>query len=214
MKRFEFFIDKNQIEWIFNKPIRNKYDILIIVIKTVKIMLLNLAVEESIRAGRIILQVSDMSRLFFVSEHKIFSICFPFFVQFVKGKFRFYSHSHENIDSKTTSDLLSLLIGENEIGVLEHLDVLDFAEPIVDACAFDSQLWALFRDLLIYENGYIRYDYDTARSNGHKHPLNHLDVFYSPSATFKLGMQHTINHDYFTDILDIATNCHYVISAK
>ncbi len=60
------------------------------------------------------------------------------------------------------------------------------------------------------EDGYVRFDRDEDRVNGHYHPLDHLDVFYSNKATFKLGLRAHLDESQFLDILDIGTECHYL----
>jgi hypothetical protein len=67
------------------------------------------------------------------------------------------------------------------------------------------------------EDGYIRYDmnevgYKEAKEKGfeHRHPLNHLDVFYTSKATFKLGLKKAIINDEFIDYLNIKTDCKYL----
>lgn len=209
MKRYIFGIDEYQAKWAFS-PIRNRRDIVSLLMKTVKVMLINTPVDETIRAGTIVLIVSKMSRLFYVSEAKVFSISFPLFVQEIEDSLIFKSHGHPDVNSKVSSDILALLESD---GIFDTPEVLSFAEPISDACAYDLDLWALFRDLLIAEDGYIRYDYDEVREDGHRHPLNHLDIFYSTSATFKLGLNEKLDHENFANILDLNTDCHYVSPA-
>lgn len=206
MKRFSFGIDKYQAEWIF-APIRSRQDALVILLKVIKILLINQSPAPEQTTGQIVLAVSKMSRVFFVSDAKVYSLTFPFFVTEKEGVFSFKSHSHPNIDHRVTSDLLSLLEAPR---VFLSDEVLEFAELVDDIAQFDLQIWSLFRDLLISEEGYIRYDYDEVHENGHHHPLNHFDVFFSNSSTFKLGLHSRTDIDAFIDLLDNNTECHYV----
>jgi hypothetical protein len=206
MKRYTFGIDKYQAEWIF-APIRSRQDALIILLKVVKILLLNQPPLEEQTAGQIVLAVSKMSRIFFVSEAKVYSLAFPFFVTEKDGIFSFKTHSHSSIDHRVSSDLLSLLEAPKTFSSNE---VLEFAESIDDIAQFDLQIWALFRDLLMSEEGYIRYDYDEEHQNGHHHPINHFDVFFSNNSTFKLGLHSRTDINAFIDLLDSNTECHYV----
>ena len=95
---------------------------------------------------------------------------------------------------------------------------LDFIAPI---CEFEENcnefFWAFLRELLLMEDGYIRYDFDSEhfseykkRGEDHKHPENHYDLFYSTQATFKLGLENKIKDTELIDLLNINTNCKYI----
>lgn len=124
--------------------------------------------------------------------------------------------------SATRTEVQEIGLPERASGVLltlqskqKHQSTLDlrnleFAESVDDIAQFDLRIWALFRDLLISEEGYIRYDYDEEHENGHHHPINHFDVFFSNSSTFKLGLHSRTDIDAFIDLLDSNTECHYV----
>lgn len=205
MKNFTFQLDVNQAEWVF-KPIRTKLDVINILMRVIKIMLSYQIPAKTQIAGHFNLSVDVMSRLFFVSQKKFYSINFPFLVSGELGNFRFYNHHHQDINSKSTSSILGFI---NEDGIFDEPDVLDFAVPVVGASSDDIDLWALLRELLLWEEGYIRYDDDPVHDNGDLHPRYHLDVFYSSAATFKLGFRKSIEHVAFADILDVNTNCRF-----
>ena len=206
MKRFTFSIDKYQAQWALS-PIRAKRDVIGLLMRSIKMMSIGINEPTDTAAATVVLIVSKMSRLFFISPKRIFSINFPFFVMEESGGLRFRSHAHKNIDSKATSDILALL--ENE-ELLNSFEILRFAEPILDACAADEHIWSLFRELLLVEDGYIRYDHDEERADGHRHPLHHLDVFYSNGSTFKLGLPSAIGSRDLEDLLDLGTDCHFI----
>lgn len=206
MKRFDFPIDRHQSQWVF-APIRTKKEALTLLIKATKAMLAPTAIKKEEQTGSITLIISKMSRLLFHSSNKTFSIAFPFLVREDKTGIYFYSHEHPNIDSKTTSDILALL---DQPYLFDTKDVLEFADPICSACDIDVDLWCLFRNLLLLEDGYIRYDDDRERVNGHKHPRHHLDFFYSQGTTFKAGLRRNISDGELIDILNIETDCHYL----
>ena len=42
------------------------------------------------------------------------------------------------------------------------------------------------------------------------HPINHYDIFYSNSATFKLGFEKKLELEKFIDMLDITTDQFFV----
>lgn len=205
MKRYEFPIDAYQALWI-SKVIRSKRDVISLLMRSMKIMLLP-AIPAPGAVGSIVLAIDKMSRLFFVLDDKIFSINFPFVALESGGALAFRSIHHSDINSMVTSQVLSLLDIDN---VFENREILHFAEPISDLCQSDEDLWCLFRELLMQEDGYIRYDHDVERVNGHLHPLHHLDVFYTTGNTFKLGLKHIVSLVNFSDVLNVNTNCHYV----
>lgn len=71
-------------------------------------------------------------------------------------------------------------------------------------------IWEIIKKLLVFESGYLRYDYDIQHEDGRLHPLNHLDINYSSDGTFKIGLIDSINSDEFIDILDINTESYYI----
>ncbi len=187
-------------------PIRSKRDVITLLMKTIKVLMLPSFPPKKI-AGEIILQVAKMNRLFFVRSDKMFSINFPFVAVEEEDCLRFRSIHHAGINSMIASQILAILESSES---MDSREVLQFAEPILDLCEADGDFWCLFRELLMQEDGYIRYDHDPNRSNGHLHPLHHLDIFYTTASTFKLGLNSTISSGHFADLLDVNTNCHYV----
>ena len=174
--------------------------------QSIKIMLLP-KINTPGTVGEMILQVEKMNRLIFSFEKKIFSINFPFAATEKDGALTFRSIHHPKIDSKVTSEVLSV-IATNE--KFESKEILHFADPISSYCEFDDDFWSLFRELLMFEDGYIRYDHDEIRCNGALHPLHHFDVFYSNGSTFKLGSTERVSITHFVNVLDLGTNCHFV----
>ncbi|MFZ6688481.1 hypothetical protein ACO0K0_12110 [Undibacterium sp. SXout11W] len=207
MKNFPFNIDKHQAEWIF-APIRTRKDAIVVLMKTLKILMLDNSLPDELVAGRIVLQVSKMSRIFFISDSKVFSLAFPFFVTETEDGLSFKSHGHSNVNHKVSSDILSLLEAPD---LFNSSSVYNFAEPVDDLCLMDGEIWSLFRELLMMEEGYIRYDHDPLHVKDHYHPLNHFDVFFSSNVTFKLGLHEKIEHKFMVDMLDSNTPCHYVV---
>ena len=207
MKRFEFSVDAYQAEWMLS-AVRSKRDLISLLMRTIKIMLLlPLPIPEVV--GKVILHVDKMSRLFYVFEGKIFSINFPYTVIEDNGLLVFRSIHQANINSAVTSNVLSVLEINN---AFDNPEILSFAEPISDICQYDEDFWSLLLELLMYEDGYIRFDHDEERSNAQRHPIDHLDIFYTSGSTFKIGMYSCISHDYFCDLLNLNTDCHFLAS--
>ena len=209
MKKYVFPIDQFQKNWAFS-PIRDKRDLIELLVRSIKVMLTPAEVPAEFRAGEMTLLIKKMSRLIFRSEQKMFSVAFPFFCTEKDGQLFFHSHEHPSIDSKTTSEILAILNAPN---FLTTSDVLAFADPICTACDIDTDIWNLLREMLLTEGGYIRYDDDAIREDGHRHPRHHIDLFYSQGSTFKAGLREAISHDDFADILNIETDCRYLNQA-
>lgn len=204
MKRHSFDIGDWEISNFFS-PIRGKRDVILLLMKTVK--LINsplLPIESKRKAGEIILLISKMSRLFFVSDVKIFSIRFPFFAREIEGQLAISSVYVENIDSKVTSDIISFFSSSD---IFEFPDFLDFADYLPDE---DERIWNLVRDLLLFEDGYIRFDHDPKNANGTIHPLNHFDIFYTDQCSFKVGTNQKLSVSDMIDLLDRETPCRYL----
>jgi len=85
MKRYEFNIHKGLIEKFFpKKRIKTKAQIIEVLMGSIQLILQNNKVSKEKIAGKIILIVDKMSRLFFISENKYYSIAFPFFASLLQ----------------------------------------------------------------------------------------------------------------------------------
>ena len=203
MKRYNFNIGDWELNNFFS-PIREKRDVVLLLMKTVKLINSPIHIAPKHKAGQIILIISKMSRLFFVSDLKIFSIRFPFFVRENEVQLSISSKCIENIDSKVTSDIISIFSSSE---LFEFSDIIDFADHISDE---DNRIWDLVRELLLFEDGYIRFDHDSKNANGKIHPLNHFDVFYTDQCSFKVGTNKKLSVEDMIDVLDRETPCRYL----
>jgi len=227
MKRYEFNIHKGLIEKFFpKKRIKTKAQIIEVLMGSIQLILQNNEVSKEKIAGKIILIVDKMSRLFFISENKYYSIAFPFFIEEVDNnftlrlqKFDYLDYIEDEndtfieLDYQIISNILSFIKCDN----FKEQCSLDFITPIDEYEQYDKNFWIFLRELLLMEDGYIRYDYDQenykkAKESGeiHLHPLNHFDLFYTSNATFKIGLNSNLNDDDFIDFLNINTNCQYL----
>lgn len=213
MKTFEFNLNQHMINNLF-KPIRNKVQIIELLMNSIKIMLINSTIENNDTKGKMILQKNKMSRLFYFTDDKYFSIAFPFFVNEIDNEFIFSTKLIKEIDNKLTSDVISLIN-------CKEIDAdcsLDFVEPIVEYAASENELiWTFLKELIFMEDGYIRYDFDQATYDTYKekneedrHPLNHYDLFYSSNCTFKIGLKNRIDTDTLINLVDTTTDCDYI----
>ena len=204
MKRHNFDVGDWELSNFFS-PIRDKRDVILLLMKTVKLINSKVPVDSNRKAGEITLLVSKMSRLFFESEAKIFSIRFPFFVRESEDDLSIGSVYVENIDSTVTSSVISIFSSE-----FDFPDILDFAEYIDTNANTDKQIWHLVRELLFFEDGYIRFDHDPKNANVTFHPLNHFDVFYTDQCSFKVGTHKKLSVEDMIDVLDRETPCRYL----
>jgi hypothetical protein len=162
--------------------------------------------------GKLSVVVDKMSRVVFSTENKYYSIVLPFYVNSDGDQIQFY-HKSELIDSKLLSNLMTVLKSDS----FNSRNSLDFSDSVIDLENENEMLWVILQDLLLYEDGYIRYDVDEesylkAKEKGceHSHPLNHCDLFYSSNAAFKVGLDKFMEVDEFIDVLNIRTDCKYL----
>ena len=216
MKKIEFFINKSSLDIFFPKyRIKTKIHIIEILMETLKYMLLNPEIEEDNRVGKIILIVDKMSRVFYFNKNKYYSISFPFFVEKLGNDIKFGFKNIVEVDSRIINKILQII----KCDEFKEKCSLDFVVPI---CEFeencDENFWIFLKEILLMEDGYIRYDYDedgynNAKSIGaeDRHPLNHYDIFYSSQNTFKIGLNNKINEDSYIDFIDINKKCKNII---
>ncbi len=175
--------------------------------EAIRYMLLNPNVNTEDIAGKIILKIDKMNRLFFFSSKKYFSIVFPFFSIKEGDNYIFSFRNKIEIDSHLISQVISII----QCNEFKADCSLDFVAPIYEyEEEYDENFWIFLRELLLMEDGYIRYDFDEEHKNGDLHPLNHYDIFYSSHATFKIGLDRVLEEDEFIDLLNTKTNCKFL----
>lgn len=219
MKHYPF----NLSQVIYNKVfppyrLKTKAHIIEVLMEMTRFILLqndpDFLVNDNDSKATAVLHVEDMSRLFFFSENKYYSIVFPFHFLEKDGQYKIVFQSNIEI----TAQLISKVISTITCDEFKAQCSLEFIEPICNAedeCGED--FWELLRELLLMEDGYIRYDldqenYDKAVKKGeeYKHPLNHYDIFYSSNATFKVGLFNAIDNDSIIDFLNVNSECEYL----
>lgn len=206
-KRYTFYLNSLAEEKVF-KAIRSKQDILIILFESIKYMSLYSDIQGPKKSSKIDIIIGKMSRIFFhLDEQKCFSLVMPFRVDGENEEnIKFYSTTLASyLTSENTSHAISVLAGFN----LNQQGVYDFVDEIWEISE-DDNFWLLVKEMFLIEDGYIRFDDDIERENGHIHPLKHLDVFYSNNVTFKVGLNKEDNSSCLSDILDIQTSCRYL----
>lgn len=215
MKEFKVNMTNKFLD-LASKPIRNKNQIISLLLEAIPLINNGELIDRPFN-NYIVLRIDKMKRLIFVIENKIFSFNFPFNIE---------RNSEGNnpviYDSLTDLELNGLnfavlkvayeeIFNENENQGLLDID----SELLKILASFDTkpnkdQIWQIIKKLLIFESGYLRYDYDEEHQNGNLHPLNHLDINYSSESTYKIGMGKIIDCETFIDILDINTDSHFI----
>ena len=99
---------------------------------------------------------------------------------------------------------------KQSIGEFDSDCIFSFVDAIEEVESHIPFFWPFFRELMMFEEGYVRYDHDARNKNGLLHPLNHCDVFYSSNATFKIGLEKRISLEVFMDLLNLETNCQFL----
>jgi len=219
MKQYPFNLSQVINERVFpHYRVKTKAHIIEILMETTRFILLqndsDFIVSDNDAIGKMILYIDKMSRLFFFNNNKYYSIVFPF--HFIKEDDKYKIKFKNKLE--VTSQLISKVISIIKCDEFKEQCSLDFVAPICDAedeC--DENFWEFLRELLLMEDGYIRYDfdqeeYDKALKIGkeNRHPLNHYDMFYSSNGTFKIGLNEKLTHDDFLDLLNVNTDCKFI----
>lgn len=189
-------------EFLF--PIRSKHDYVLIVLNACKQFVNGFDTTQLDCQTKIKLVVDKMSRIFIFKSNKYFSVVFPFTVYLSEGNIdKITTKEGIEINSKNLSSAYSSM--KNEYNYPFTPETTESLEP------FETPGILLIQEILLSEPGYLRFDFDPDLENGHLHPLNHLDINYSNEGTYKLGLLSTPLEEVFEDILNLKTNCHYLV---
>lgn len=195
-----------------SRPLRSKQDVILLLLYTIRMFDVDEFILENTKV-KVAISINKMNRIFYILENKIFSMQFPFCVEIQEEKItRIY-------DAKTGLDIDSMLVS-TLIGIFEKNNKDNFSfDSFFDGimCGENNlrnvdaeQLWEIVKVISTYDLGYIRYDYDEEHQNGLLHPTNHLDICLDTAATYKIGLEKSLNFEKFKDILDITTNCFFL----
>lgn len=210
MKKLEIKMGEYFYEKVI-KPVRTKQEIILLLLETLK-LINNMEQDITQEKGKIVIYVDKMSRVFYQTENKAFSIYFPFILEKKEIDYRVYdSETNLTITDKMISLLISIIKKSEENRKSLEMVVDSICEGAKDFEYNEIEdIWNLFSKLWYMETGYIRYDYDPVHENKKLHPLHHLDVNYSGNVTYKLGLERHIKLEEMRDILDILTECKYL----
>lgn len=217
MKKYEFEMDEMLYRYA-SKPIREKYDLLLLLVQTMKFILITpySDTKEVSDENKLIINVDKMSRVIFCMRDKIFSFQFPIQIRSNQERPQYASIYYKDsieIDSIVSSILLAIL---NQLIMCP--DLLDnIGEMVLDE--FGENEWEtanyeavceLIKVFIMFEPGYVRYDHDIEHMKGLIHPEYHLDFFFSSNSTMKLGLKNAIEDKWMIDMLDVCTECKFV----
>lgn len=224
-KRVDFKMGKFLFD-IASKPLRTKTELILLVLNTIKVIDARVEVEDP--KGKIVLKVDRMNRLFYEVENKMFSVQFPFSIEIKKDDtFRIYDNEIDiDIDSKVISllirmfekfekikndDLKSITFEKFFTELYEAADESNDVEVADESKNIEVEvLWKLINRMTLFDVGYLRYDYDEKYKNGKLHPLNHLDINYESSCTYKIGLKDKIRLDQLIDVVDVVSECSFL----
>lgn len=206
IKEFTFDLDDRLVNQFF-KPIRKKEDVIILTMNVIQFIGISSCIPITKVAGKMTLRISKMNRIFFYSNEKYFSISFPYNIEEDSDGYKVFSPSAGEVSRITISKVKSILSDEN---IMSHGCISLLADNVLDESLSTPSFWAVLRELIMMEDGYLRYDHDTHRENGHLHPVNHLDIFYSNKAGFKVGLDSKLPEKELIDIIDHESECRYL----
>ena len=218
MKSFLYNLNKTDVDIFFPKErIKKKIQIIKVLLEFIRVFLL-VSNRSPIERNDIEIPYAELiidkrSRIFFFSEKKYYTIHFPFSCSKQDDDSLEITYQGYRIESVIISKVMEILNDEQ----FNSVSALDFIEPIDKIESEIDYIWELLKGLLMFEDGYVRFDndpeeYNRAKDKGgeHIHPENHIDVFYNNGNTFKLGLKGKLTPDEFIDYLDSETNCKYL----
>ncbi|WP_033915881.1 hypothetical protein [Campylobacter sputorum] len=206
--------DKYQLEKIFPKKlIKTKYDILEIWTHSINLICLNYNNDNILQYNKqknklaeIQIICDKIKRIYFFTNTKYYSICFPFSIYEEENSNYKIKFKEFDIDTEITSYILRILKSK-EIINYKTFGEIETSDEFMD---IDSDIWYILKELIILEDGYIRYDYDLKNADGNIHPINHYDIFYTNINQIKIGLSNNIDKNYFLDTLDISKACKFL----
>ncbi|WP_424694955.1 hypothetical protein [Granulicatella adiacens] len=203
--------------------LRSKRDVILLMLNTVKVFEYNnhkitnftncniVQDEESIK---ILVFINKMQRIFFCTKNKIHSFCFPFSINFDEGKYNIF---YKDFKIEIETVLILIDIFSSKITTTEDILSLLWQNERYNSKTkkYKSDVDSLLHYLLIFEDGYLRFDFnDTENYDVLKHPENHIDFFYTNANSFKLGIEFNSKLTKHIDIIDRDKKCFYISEPK
>lgn len=189
----------------FYTPIRDKVHYAKILLKAAQLLLMKNELVTSDCDCSMKLIVDRMSRLFFYTPGKFYSVSFPFLIRIEEdGAIKMKTFRGVEVDSQSISASLSVLMDKD---FSDHPSTADYCLMTDGKNLFGINM---LEEILLAEPSYIRYDNDPENQKGKLHPLDHFDINYSSYGTYKVGLEKAIQVEYFEDVLNINTDCSFL----
>ncbi|MDV7611567.1 hypothetical protein R4578_07795 [Acinetobacter baumannii] len=226
MYLLKFQLTDFERDFIFNKAYRSKQEIINLLLYATKIILNKKPVAYNTeKSSYLFLIIDKMSRIVFFKKNKSFSITFPFqYFEKENDEGKYPTILMKGLDYEINNIVilsLETILQKINLEDSDLWDILSFLEEIplsnyeIDQKNYNSFISKLFFRLILSEDGYLRYDYDELGfkpDKPHLHPLHHLDIFYSSNPTFKIGLKASLSYSDFIKIIDIKTDCKYLVN--
>ena len=216
MKRLDYKLDGALYKLAFpNERISDREKLLLILMETLRYIKYANQLDIHDRSiPRLVVYIDDMQRLFFFNDDKYYSLAIPFSI-IIDNDELIYKFNGIEVDSLILSHIIQLLQG----GIYKYDKAFDFFGSVYEIEENNPVIWCVFKHLLVYDIGYIRYEHDRdgykeAKRKGtpHKHPLHHIDINISNEATFKEGLNEKLKNDDFIRLLDNKQDRSYITS--
>lgn len=220
---FEFNINKKVYNLICRR-IKSKTHLIELLVEISSLIITNVPLRNN-EYGTCLLRLNNKRRVYFSIQdnqtkiYKHFSFNFPFNIFEEYGVLRLETVNGDVIIQNHHLAVLRTLCSNDGFDEKQcrHGLLLDFAQLVETTFSdfglrlmdYETEINQILMELIMFEPGYIRFDYDKKNANGRIHPLNHLDIFYSQATTFKLGCS-LMDLDKFIDILEPANECEFI----
>jgi hypothetical protein len=223
---------KNVVELNINKKvydlicrrIKSKSHLIQLLAEISSLIISNIPVKNN-KYGKCIIRLENKRRIYFSindaksNVNKHFSFNFPFNISEENGLLKLETmHRSIEIHSHHIAVIRALCSNDGfDEKLCRHGILLDFTAFVASVFEdlglsfdfYEKDINQILMELIMFEPGYIRFDNDEKNANGRIHPLNHLDIFYSQSTTFKLGCS-LLELGKFIDILEPANECEFI----
>lgn len=200
--------------------LKEKREFLIILFEVARYILTQSPTQDKItphNSGYIHLLKSRVSRLYFVDAEHCYSIGFPFSITHQEGNITAFSADEITLLPIIFVGVLQILKGDEWYST----EILDFANPIDDwqnkqLSNLDNDninhkmFWTFFRNLMMYDVGYIRHDHapDQHKPDRPKdHPVDHLHGGYNGDVSYRIGLTSKPTIDDLKDMTNPDTDC-------
>lgn len=203
--------------------IETKHELIIVLLEVAR-YIINIcsykAQPVAYKNSAIVLFKERTSRLYFVTDDKQYSIGFPFsIITDASGKITAFEYEGVTLTSIVFVASLQILKGDD----WKSTAVIDFATPIdywcdqfnniSDECAYAGSFWPFLRGLMLYDDGYLRYDYDEKHyqeDNPKYHPKHHLHGGFHCDVAYRAGLNPPFTADHFSDFTDVNTDSWFI----